>query len=119
MPKLHICLPMQAQGMPYGQLAYNTFLAKASGPDVAPPEEWRIQLNNATGRSILAQPDSFRDVWPAEDLPLYAQAEQACAQMLQKHRKEQALRLAAKQPLCPCSPLHLPGYLISCSVMSN
>ena len=85
--------------MPYGQLAYNTFLAKASGLDVAPPEEWRIQLNNATGRSILAQPDSFRDVWPAEDLPLYAQAEQACAQMLQKHRKEQALRLAAKQPL--------------------
>ena len=94
-----MCLPMQAQGMPYGQLAYNTFLAKASGPDVAPPEEWRFQLNNATGRSILAQPDTFRDVWPPEDLPLYAQAETACAQMLQKHRKERALRLAARQLL--------------------
>ena len=85
--------------MPYGQLAYNTFLAKASGPDVAPPEEWRFQLSNATGRSILAHPDTFRDVWPPEDLPLYAQAEKACAQMLHKHRKERALRLAARQPL--------------------
>ena len=90
---------LQGGGAPYDQVAYNAFLARASGPNILPTEEWRLQLSDATSGAILAQPDTFRDVWPDEDLPLYAAADAACEGMLQKHEAAKARRLAAGEPL--------------------
>ena len=73
-----------APGQPWDQWAYNAWLAEQCGPDVAPPEKWRTELLGSACQGILSRPDTFRDVWPDSDLPLYAAADMACLAMLKQ-----------------------------------
>ncbi len=82
LPPLQLILVQAAPGQPWDQWTYNAWLAKACGPDVAPPETWRTQLLGSACLGILSRPDTFRDVWPDSDLPLYAAADKACLAML-------------------------------------
>ena len=84
---------MQTDSMPVNQWAYNAELAALCGPDVKLPPAWSYKLHRALVNNILGRPDTFRDVWSAEEQALYDEADAACADVLQQHR------LKRQQPL--------------------